>query len=258
MSMSPSSLDENRSVGVWLAARLAERQDRRPTYSLRSFAKHLDLSPSHLANLISGRRTLTPMVAQAIGQRMDLSPDETKDLLKLVANRHATHECHVSASHQLDGEVFKLISDWHHMGLLSLAQTVKNSSDPESIARALRITKPEAIQALDRLQKLGLLSIENGTLKCLTDDVVTTNDVPSAAIRRHHKQVLQKAERALEDVEIDRRQIESSTIAVSTARIADIKAAVSEFHDKIKAIAAADETKDTVYSLAVQFFPANS
>lgn len=249
---------ENRSVSAWLAAQLAERQDRRPTYSLRCFAKHLDLSPSHLANLISGRRTLTPMVAQSIGERMDLSPDETRDLLKLVPNRRNPLERDVSASHRLDGEVFKLISDWHHMGLLSLARTVKNSSDPENIARELRITKPEATQALDRLQKLGLLAIENGALKCLTDDVVTSNDVPSAAIRRHHRQVLQKAERALENVEMDRRQVETSTIAMSTARIAEIKAAVSEFHDKIKAIAATDETKDTVYNLAVQFFPANS
>src|SRR5476651_669001 len=63
---------------------LLKEYNRRKTvnisYSKRSFAKNLGLSPAFLVQLMSGKRRLTSKIAQALSAKLALSPEERHSL----------------------------------------------------------------------------------------------------------------------------------------------------------------------------------
>lgn len=261
------TVSEGASAGVWLLQKFLDLQAVRPTLSKRGFAKRLEMSPSHLANLLSGKRALTAAGASVIADRLSLSPNEREKLLALTTK--SKHEQKRSGkgplldllprvhSKILEEDQFKFMADWYHFGILALAGVKDPKPDPHWIADRLGITFQEATLGLTRLQKLGLIKITGQSMKVTNHYVKTTNDVPSQAIRSHHRQILARAECSIESVVMERRHLESSTIAISTKDISKVNQAISDFHDQIKSLALKRDAKDEVYTLSVQFFPSN-
>ena len=255
------------SAGVWLLQKFLDLQAVRPTLSKRGFAKRLEMSPSHLANLLSGKRALTAAGASVIADRLSLSPNEREELLALTTK--SKHEQKRSGkgpllellprvhSKILEEDQFKFMADWYHLGILALAGVKDPKADPQWIADRIGITSQEATIGLARLKKLDLIKIIGNAMKVTNHYVETTNDVPSQAIRSHHRQILGRAERSIDGVDMNRRHLESSTIAISSKDISKVNQAVSDFHDQMKSLALKRDDKDEVYTLSVQFFPSN-
>jgi hypothetical protein len=62
------------SVAQILNEELIRRQNWNPKYSLRDFAKLLDMKPPHLCSLLKGQKGISKDVAQKIGFRIGLKP----------------------------------------------------------------------------------------------------------------------------------------------------------------------------------------
>ncbi len=82
-----------------------------------------------------------------------------------------------------------------------LAYTTDFQEDPQWISRRLRrkITPSQAKHALNTLERLGVLQRdENGVLKARPGFVESTHEIPSSAIRQHHKGMIRRADEAIE------------------------------------------------------------
>ena len=64
-----------------LKLELADRCRKNPSYSMRSFARALQIHSSALAEMLSGKRTITRKTIEKIGPAMGLTENEIKDYI---------------------------------------------------------------------------------------------------------------------------------------------------------------------------------
>jgi DNA-binding Lrp family transcriptional regulator len=228
-----------------LSSEFRARRERNPLYSLRAFARDLQLSPGILSQVLSAKRGFSRRNAEKVADRLAFSPTQ---------RRRFFGETLPTEFVEIRDDEFRLISDWYCLAILNLARLAQNQAEPSWVADRLGISTREAKEAIERLTRLGYLKVERGKLRRNPQAITTSRDIASTAIRAHHRQNLDRAARALDDVPVELREISSMTLAVRRDRIAEAKAKIVQFQKAFDAEMSSDQP-DQVYTLAVQFFP---
>ncbi|AHI04989.1 hypothetical protein BDW_02405 [Bdellovibrio bacteriovorus W] len=70
------NINENSDFRQFLEDELARRSQNYPRYSLRAFARHLEVDSSFLSKILNGKRTVTMRTIRMFGERLNLAPDE--------------------------------------------------------------------------------------------------------------------------------------------------------------------------------------
>lgn len=155
-----------------------------PRYSVRAFARQLDLDSSTLSQILSGKRNLSGKQIKKLSEKSGIRPPATADVpdFDLLA---------------LDS--FSVISDWYHYAILDLTCLKSFKNNPKWIAAKLSISEPEARQAVERLIRLGMLKTAGGKLvKAKRFYTNYSEGVTSAAHREYQRQVIKKALEAID------------------------------------------------------------
>ncbi len=235
---------------------LNERRSRNSLYSLRAFARDLGVSPTALSDGLAGKRRFSSRNAQRIAAELGLAPVARERFVAEAQGRELAPAVEADAqTRTLREDEFRLISDWYYFAILNLAKLPSNQADPGWLARRLGISVFQAREAVRRLRRLGYVEVEGPRLRRTTLPLRTSTDVPSSALRKHHLQNLGRAERALESLPVELREISSMTFAGSTARLAEAKRRIASFRRQLARLMESDEP-DEVYTVAVQLFPA--
>jgi uncharacterized protein (TIGR02147 family) len=238
-----------------LLAELKSRQGRNPSYSLRSFAKGLGVSPGYLSALISGKKKLTIRQATHLSAALDLSPSAKRQLLFSIAP-HLSEEVELESRDLqiLQEDEFTLLSEWYHFAILNLAKINKASSNPKQLAKRLGISDIQAIDAIRRLERLGYIKLTKGKINRLAKPLRTTTDVPSTAIRKYHKQNLDLAKEKIDSIPLEKREFSSITMCTSLSKLSRAKKMINEFKERLCGELEAG-SQEEVYTLAIQLFP---
>ncbi len=227
------------------------RRSRNTLYSMRAFARDLNLGVGSLSEVLSGKRELSKSNLLKVLQNIELPSELKNGLLKKETIKPATSE---DVRHLLLDDQFRLISDWYYIAILNLAKLRMNKSDPKWISKRLNIELYQAIEALERLQRLGLLKIAKQRLVRTAQPLTTSSDLPSTAIRKHHAQNLQLAEKSLHRDPLGLREFASVTMPVNLKNLPKLKDLLLKTRKK-----AADLLEDShateVYTLSFQLFP---
>jgi uncharacterized protein (TIGR02147 family) len=241
------------------------RKVRNTSYSLRAFAKSLGISPAALSQTLAGKRVLGIRNARKIISRLSLAPREAQEFAHNLFPSSESNTRKLYSYKPLADDVFRTISDWYHYAILSLGEIHGSSSNPKWIAERLGIPQTTAEKALERLERLNLITLHKvgrsrkaKAFRQTGESITTHNDIPSAAIRSHHLQQLEKARDALIDIDVIQREFGSATIAIQKKDLSkakeDIRKFREEFAEKFSIKNDAPEA-DRVYALNVQFFP---
>ena len=126
---------------------LKSRRVRNPRYSLRSYARFLELDPSYLSKLLKSKRVLHPAMAQHCALKLGWTDFESNSV---------TGQTLRDSYRTLDVDAFHLISQWHHYAIFELLK-VKRSWNEQKIAEAFGIDRSVAIDAIGRLLRLGVI-----------------------------------------------------------------------------------------------------
>lgn len=263
MAFDPSISDFKQILKEELAARCRQN----PRYSLRAFARDLELSPSRLSEILSGKQGLSRAAAERVATALGYSATERERFCDLIEAQHARsrkdrEEAKVrlkkhdvpSPEYQLQLEAFKAIADWYHFAILELLNLDGVKHEPRWIARRLCITEFEVQLALDRLQRLGLIARKSGRIKLTHDTGYVHGDVPSDSVNTFLTQIQQKAIDALRFQPIAKRESRARIVAVDTSKVAEAKKALREFENKFCKRLSESDVKDGLYCLAIQFF----
>ncbi len=240
------------------------RRRARSMYSLRAFSRDLQVLPSRLSEVLSGKKGLSRTAAQKIADRLGLSSTEKEVFCDLVDSQHARdkslrksaqirlQKIKLSKSfHQLDA--FHLISDWYHLSLLQLTKLDDFQSDVDWMAQVLGLPPLVVQSALDRLVRMGLME-KKGLEFQPTKDYTTTPDVPSAAIREYHRQIHQKALIALETQTIGERDFSSVQMSFDVSDLPKVKKRIKDFRRRLCQDFSEGSGKKDVYCLSIGFF----
>lgn len=256
------------SPADFLTLELSRRKQRNESYSLRAFARDLDLSPSRLSEILSGVHGVSEKTADKIATRLKLKPMHRKfwkdlnlaqsarsEKIRNMAVARVAEMRKTESFKEMQESQFRVISDWYHAAILELTQVKGFESNTAWIAGRLGIAKAHAEQAIERLIELGLLKKnEEGQWESNLEAYSAFSDMPSTAIRKFHRQILTlHLESLIEDPMTDREHL-SMIMAVPKSKLPEfrqeMKSFMTQFWQKIE-----DEEKDDLYSLSVQLCP---
>jgi uncharacterized protein (TIGR02147 family) len=250
-----------------LAEEFERRRTRNPTYSLRAYARDLQVPAPKLSQYLSGSCGISSKRALAVGKILKLSELELELFVASAEAHHArnqaartfaqqkVHRLLASSFTAVNMEKFALIRDWHHLAILELFHVREFRSDAAWIAKQLKLSKSTVSEALDRLELLGFIDRTNVPWKETAGDFSTPADFSSRAIREYHRQILRKADESLEQTIPEDREFGVLTCNMDHDLLPQLKEMIRKFRKEVSALTKKSPKKDSVYSLAIQFFP---
>jgi uncharacterized protein (TIGR02147 family) len=250
---------------VAIQEELAKRCEKNPRYSLRAFAKALELEPGVLSLILSGKKTPSFKTAQLILARLDLEPEQIQDFLSSLAQAHKSRGMKRLSPHfkkmairptipDLSIDLFRVIGDWYHYAILMLTFIEGFKNDSNWIAVQLRISPSEAKLAVDRLMNLELLIEKDGKLIAQEGYSLADKTISTVSLRKHQQQVLEKAIVSLQNDSIDDRSMTSFTMAIDPEKIPEAKKLIERFTNEMSALMEGGRRLQ-VYQLGVALYP---
>jgi uncharacterized protein (TIGR02147 family) len=235
-----------------LLQELTKRQTRNSAYSIRAFARDLGVGVTSLSDVLAGKRSLSKTNVEKVMERLLISPIEKEQVWAHYKENASRTE--IDDRTLLDEDTFRLIADWHYLAILNLAKLKENSVKPSWVAERLNISVEEADAALERLFRLQLIKKVRNRMERTVKPLTTSNEIPSAAIRKHHSQNLRLAEESMHRDPVPRREFGSITMAVNPEKLPQAKELLLKTRKKIAGLLEEGDLSE-VYTLSFQLFP---
>lgn len=243
---------------LWLQTELMSRCKKNPRYTLRSFAALLEMDSSSVSQLISGKRRASKKVISKICERLSVDQKKQSQFLSKI-KKTKSNDNEVTAgeiNYQLmSDDAITVLSNWYYFAILEIINSDNFQNSYTWIANRLSLTASEVKIAVERLVRLNLLKIEDGSI-VRTEKFLSTY-IPgqtSAAQKEFQKQVLQMAITAIDDVPIELRDMSNMTMSIDVDKIPEAKKMITDFRRKLCAFLE-DGERTQVFQLGIQLYP---
>ena len=250
-----------------LQARLADKQRINSRYSLRQFAKSLEIDPGAISNIMNGKRSLSFSMGKKILEKLQLDPAlEKKFLDSIVIEQNSRDLKRLSKEitnyngevnfNEIEQEHYKIIGSWIHYAILELTYVKGFQSDPKWIASELGINTNQAKEAVERLIRLNFLNENSdGELSKSQDFITTENKTKTGhALKKLQKEILEKAIESVDRVDISKRCNASMTMTVDPDKIELARTLITNFSETLCEVLN-DGEDNKVYNLSVALYP---
>jgi uncharacterized protein (TIGR02147 family) len=250
----------------------AAQKARSKSFSHRGFSRRAGLrSSNYLSLVMKGERDLSSEMAPRFAKACGLLRSEADFFCDLVAycqaqstdERHRAYERlarfrKFRDAHQLVGEQTAYHQHWYMPALRELVTLPGFREDPKWIAGALepKIGEREASVALATLIKLGLLVRDDEGQLRQAQALVTTGPGPLGhQIFAYHHGMIALAQRALDHLPREERDISSLTLSVAETSLPLIKRKLAELRQELLLLAESEAAPERVMQLNLQLFP---
>lgn len=252
----------------WLKGEFARRKEKNPSYSLRAYARDLGLQPPRLSEVLKGKEGISEKTGRRIADRLKLKAKSKKYWLSLVQSQSGRSQLtRLQGQKNLEAiweakkysaiseDEFHFVSDWYHGAILELTQVNDFKPDEKWISEALGLPLSTVEAALQRLENLKILKrTKKGKWLVKPEGFMVGGEVPSSAVRKYHRQLIEKGLVSLLNDPMEKREINSMIVAIPSQRMDEFRQAmgqfIEQFWDRIK-----DDEKDDLYGLSLQLFP---
>lgn len=250
-----------------LADVFSERRAKNPSYSMRAFARDIDILPSRLSDILNGKQGLSESKAQKILGKLNLPEDTKSHFLNLVMASHSRSKSArkiaqknlqaqtLNPNVSLSEEQFSQIADWHYFAVLELVQIFDHVNDIPQIAEALNIQPAEVEDNINRLKSLGILTLVDKKIIRRDFFVATTNDITSAAIKNYHKQMISRSLAAMNKFEVKMRDFSSVNMLIAPDDLEAAKKVLCDFRRSFMKRFESKNKSSKLYALNLSFFP---
>ncbi len=245
------NMERNELFRVKLQQELIERVNKNSRFSIRAFATQLGIESSSLSQILSGKRRLTDKMCLRLSESLGLSEKERSSLMNTTLSARSGDRA------LLADDAFQVIADWYHFAILELIRVKNFKGNLRWISRVLSISHSEALAAVERLQRLNYLTIEDdGTWRDNLGSASNEgNEYTSLAFRRLQKQILKKAIEALEQVPYKERVQSSMTMAIDKKKLPQAKEKILGFIEQMNEFLSDSPQLDDVYNLSLSLYP---
>ncbi|HVK62422.1 MAG TPA: TIGR02147 family protein [Bdellovibrionales bacterium] len=234
-----------------LKKEFAQRSLRNPRYSLRAYAKSLDVDASTLSALLRNKRPLSAKSAKKLIDALNIEdPMLSRRLFISSFNPYSQ----TSAFSEIDLKTFDVICSWEHFAILSLLEISTPRADLNWISESLRLPMSTAAEALDRLESLKLVKRSSNVWALSGACLATPSNIPSAALKKNNRQYIEMAVQSLERDSVGDRDITGITMAIDRKKLPEAQKLIKEFRRSL-ATYLETGTKTSVYRLNIQLYP---
>jgi uncharacterized protein (TIGR02147 family) len=241
-----------------LQAELARRCARNSHYSLRAFAKYLEVDHSTLSQYLRGKRRLTERAIRKFGVRLGLDSEAIECSIR--AEQYVARpegDSALAALQETTQDAASLIADWQHYAILELVHLRDFRPDSRWIARVLGVSVDEVNIALHRLLRFGLLEMTDAGqwLDRSGDTATSLVGFAHAAVSRMMEQVRSVTASVVKDLPDDSYAYSATTLAMNTAALPAARAIVARMRDDLLKLLSQTTRGDDVYHLEIALVP---
>jgi uncharacterized protein (TIGR02147 family) len=238
-----------RDFRAYLQNEFSRRLAANSQYSLRAYARALDIAPSALSAILNNKRPLTDKAIQRLAPKVGVSPQ--------VAQKYLQSKSRPPAYQHLADDEYEVLSSGIHNALLELIKTKDFDGREETMAKRLGVPPTEIKIALQRLERLKVLDRSGGIWRDLTNGFTSRlkENYTDAARRAMQVSLLEKSIAAVKEVPIELRNHTSMTFAINPADLPEAVEKIKKFRREMDRYFDAAEEKGEVYQLSVSLFP---
>lgn len=252
----------NSEVSNILFNELQVRKESNPNYSLRAFAKALNISPSFLSKLLNQQKNISKDRFSEMISKLNL-PSEKQAMLMKRVKIEATNSTNSDAHfNKLFIDQFQFISDWYHYAIMEFISINKLNDTLEMenlISKEFGISLLQVKKSLSILKRLNLIQYNLRTKKWIlvstNTTTMNTNFKSDVANKIHEKQILEKAKESIDQVPFELRSQSSMTLAIPKKQINKAKEMIIKFQRQLMSELQCEKNNDSVYQLSISFFP---
>jgi transcriptional regulator with XRE-family HTH domain len=132
-------------------AEFQKKKSRNPRFSIRQYAKKLELSIGALSELLAGKRRLTRARALKIVECLELTEDEKNRLFVLMGETQVGTAAAASSPENIQ-TMQEIITDWRNFVILSVLFHADDEKSIPRVAKATCLTEDEVRQRLTDLR----------------------------------------------------------------------------------------------------------
>lgn len=243
-----------------------KKKEKNPRYSLRVFAKHLDIDHSTLSQIFSRKRGLSEKLAVKIASNMTLTHHEKQKFLTSVDTCFARAKKKKAAAAEKMTQISKYnntvvvhhdplntINHWRYIAVYELVST-KRAINVSQLVNVLKLTTEQTETIVSHLCNLNILNREEDQLVATASSVQTLNDIPAEAIVKYHASIAEKAAQSVATHHILEREFQNLVISFSKDQMTGAKQMIRDFMSEFSTKYYNEHPTTEVYSLAVNFF----
>lgn len=249
-----------------------EQKRLRRSFTYRSFAQEADVAVSVYKDVISGRRNLSPGVADRYADAMAMSQSERDYFLLLTeyGNNKCAHkrsDCYremlrirVKSGLRFVGlEHYHYFSHWYNPVIRELVTLPDFEESGEWISGKLvgDISPQKAMESLRLLEKIGFLKRnKEKKLEQADPHLSSEYEMASDILKEFQGQMIERAVESLDKTKREKREVSSLTIGVSKEEFAEIKRRIHIFKEEIfEYLSQGGAENELVAQLNFQLFP---
>ena len=229
------------SISEYLRAELERRKALLKTYSLRSFAKDLEISPSRLSEVLSARQGLSAKFAEKISAKLKLTPKEAQFWLDLILAENSNNEkvrefaaIRMSEARmnndrsQLKADQQQIVSNWFFIAILEMTSLHDFQPNVNWISERLGMNADQVQIAIDKLFSLGLMSLETSyddEVKWVAKPEVfrSFSSISREKVNQFHRQILKMHSDALGETPDSERISQAMVLAIPKNSLAEFE-----------------------------------
>lgn len=240
-----------------------------PNYSLRAWSKKMGFkSHTPLVLILNKKRDVSPKQIKKLLAGMDLDNNEAiyfealahmdacksasqKEMYEAVLQNH--HPDNDFSSMEL--EKFRMIANWYYAAIIEMTELKDFKADPVWISKRLgnKIDANEAQLALEKLLDFGLLKKRGRKLVKVNKSLTTPRNIGGEAIRKHHKEMIDLANKSVDEQKASERVLNSCSMTIDSSQIEKAQDLILKFRKNMEKTLETPKG-DHTYQLCVQFF----
>ena len=125
----------------------------------------------------------------------------------------------------------------------------------EDLLKAIEKDNFEIESCISNLIELNLIEQNDCYLKRTKRPITTTSDIPSDSIKKYHDSSLDEIKRCLKEVEVELRDITSSTFLMEKENMIYLKEEIKKIKRKIVKKFENNQTESNIYQLNISVIP---
>jgi len=239
-------------------------------YSVRYMAGRIEMDPGQFVKVLQGKLHLPLVRIPAISKLCRFDGREEAYFETLVRLGRAKTRGEVQELTErlvtlrgvevkgLEADQAEYFHNWHHAVVRSLAGILPFRGGFDAIGEMItpRVSGEKIRESVELLSRLGLLREDDKGFWRLAEPHVHPSDkMPAEVVRRFQGQNMRLAERSLEEIPVDERDISSLTVTLHWNDLPKVREKVSEMRRQIQNIAQECAEPDGVFQLNIQLFP---
>jgi uncharacterized protein (TIGR02147 family) len=239
-------------------------------YSMRSFARDLELDSGQLSLVLKGKKNISLQKASQLAKALYDNPrdmiifyqsvelentlsETRKEEIREQLQR--AHRSHADRERTISDEEFEVICNWYNIPILELTAGKEFVVTPSFAATYFGISEMEALLGLEAMRRLGFVKKIDKRYVHIRN-VVTTTEVTSFAIRQFHSQMINKAQAALFQQPLDKRYLSGITVLIPQDKLDEVKKMIDEHEQRLSdfALSFAGQSDRVTYQFNSQLF----